>query len=413
MAVQKNDLLSPRAISELWGHDADGVAGKIDISRAGAQWVPIWFRSSGAMGSAGSFATTDTKQNCWIQSKSLANQDVLGVMPIWTEYVHPGTGEADAPFDYTNWQASIQIGQLVQQFKFAKSKAVNLYAGKGVLVSDPLPILIPAGSTYVIRSYGEWSGTPVHLNSVASRVGVDGAARGTALTSQVMDAYNATAPGYSGGGVLAPVTVLGLVKDAPRHVFGVRGDSIAFGFNDVADADGNRGYVYRALGYTYPWVTVARGSTTAQMSATRSTGQDAVLAMCKPTKILNALGRNDIWTGRTAAQTKADMATINAVDIAAGREIWAVTIPPSTDAGNTAITNSGREAQRLIYNADIRATFAAQGYAGIIDVAASCEDANNPGFWRTDLGTPTSDGTHPADVLHAAIAAAFPAEFFE
>jgi lysophospholipase L1-like esterase len=194
-------------------------------------------------------------------------------------------------------------------------------------------------------------------------------------------------------------------------------DDDAANDNFIQWDDGNRGYIYRALGYGTPHVNASRGSTTAQMAASRDYGQFSVLEICKPTHIINALGRNDIFNGRTAAQTKADIITGNAKYSGLGK-VYGVTIPPwtsSTDSwatvANQTPQNSGYEAQRIIYNADIRANYASWGLAGVIDVSAYCEDATVAGKWRADIAA-TPDGVHPGPAVHALIAATMPESWF-
>ncbi len=63
--------------------------------------------------------------------------------------------------------------------------------------------------------------------------------------------------------------------------------------------------------------------------------------------------------------------------------------------GTAAESGLSNEVQRTAYNADLRANFAAYGYAGLVDVATALEDGANPGKWQTTGGAWTADGVHP------------------
>lgn len=227
----------------------------------------------------------------------------------------------------------------------------------------------------------------------------EGSQRSNAETD--LSADGTTSVSNLGGGYYPPLAIEALLVK-PQPCIEIGGDSILSGANDTLDAKGYGSYGERSLSNTLPWFRDSMGGTSAQQVVARMDGINATVLSSGITDSVLGWGRNDIFSSsRTAAQLKADIATIAAPRIRAGIRVWVTTIPPYTSgtytssAGQT-IVSSTNEAQRVIYNADIRANYAAYGYAGVIDMAAQLEDASNPGKWANSGGLAlTNDGVHP------------------
>lgn len=79
------------------------------------------------------------------------------------------------------------------------------------------------------------------------------------------------------------------------------------------------------------------------------------------------------------------------------------TTPPKTNAANTAVNGTDKWTAIQNYNNYLRANNGV-GY-GYFDLFDKWGDRDT-GLWRTDLGTPTDDGTHANSVMHTAAASA-------
>ncbi len=182
----------------------------------------------------------------------------------------------------------------------------------------------------------------------------------------------------------------------------------------VGDSISCAGTEYGTLGYDYGWAQL--GLTGVKLPWVNCglqgkplfywvRGQDALkehepvwemMGKSGVTHILLALGTNDMaWGGETTATM---IESLNAFLTEAHRRGFSVvtcTLPPKTDITNTTELAESA-AKRSGYNAYIKTL------PSYFDVAAYSE-AGSTGLWRTDLGTPTTDGVHPTGVVHNAI----------
>lgn len=91
-----------------------------------------------------------------------------------------------------------------------------------------------------------------------------------------------------------------------------------------------------------------------------------------------------------------------------GTAIGAIPAGVTLGFGTRTVNSSGTpiEVQREAYNSWCRNSAKAWGFAGCIDDDLYLEDPNNPGLWRSDLGSATIEGIHPSAALHSAVVAA-------
>lgn len=301
----------------------------------------------------------------------------------------------------------------VYPVKFGGKRQFTLEPMHDYLISDPIGVEIPANSTFKVRLSLSFSSTGFLLSDFPTASSgstrsnpPESCQRGASLGDQTLSPIQ---PTNSGGGFWQPMILAQMPLTNGLPCVGVIGDSIAAGTGDSADVKYRIGFVQKTFSNTIPYINLSRGGMTAINNAySPYEGMYAAINIASCTDILLQLCRNDIWNGLTAVQTRSNIQQIAAPHIAVGRRVWVFTCPPyttSTDSWatitNQTIANTTREAERISYNADIRANYASYGFAGVCDVSAIWEDGSNAGKWRVDLGQPTTDGIHPSAVLHA------------
>ncbi len=226
--------------------------------------------------------------------------------------------------------------------KFGGKRAFTVEPGHDVVTSDPVSVELPPGSQFMVRTSAAFSGPGLQLMDVpvSARQTISGSSgsfiefdnRGTALNDQTMSPQSLS---NTGGGYWGPAALLALVTPgagqvAPGAVL-VLGDSIAAGTGDTPDVLGLEGYIQRSLENNVPFVTAARGSTTAFGELAHGDGQYALSIDSGITDVLLELGRNDI---EQFSITSADLeSTVQAIATRyqnAGKRVWCFTIPPTT-----------------------------------------------------------------------------------
>ncbi len=244
---------------------------------------------------------------------------------------------------------------LLVPVKFGGRRAFTIEPGHDVVTSDPVSVELPPSSWFMIRTSASFSipglqmmDVPVTarmtiVNSSGSFAEFDN--RATAVNDQTMAPLSLS---NTGGGYWGPVTLLGLVTPslgqvAPGAVL-VLGDSIAAGTGDTPDALGLEGYIQRSLENTVPFVTAARGSTTAFGLLSHGDGQYALSIDTGITDVLLEAGRNDIEQfSITATQLETYIQAIAARYTNAGKRVWCFTVPPTTYSNDawTTLANQG------------------------------------------------------------------------
>lgn len=226
--------------------------------------------------------------------------------------------------------------------KFGGNRTVTVQPAHDVLTSDPVSTEIAPGTLFFVRTSATFSGTGMQLMDypgTGTRITGSVAefdSRSTALNDQTMTPLNLA---NAGGGFWGPVAVLGLVAPSPGQVAPgsvlILGDSIAAGTGDAPDALFYQGYIQRSLDNNVPFVTAARGSTTAFSLAAHGDGQYALSVDTGITDVLLESGRNDIELFSVSApQLQSYIAAIAARYGAAGKRVWCFTLPPSTQSND-------------------------------------------------------------------------------
>jgi lysophospholipase L1-like esterase len=239
-------------------------------------------------------------------------------------------------------------------------------------------------------------------------------AQGTGLTDRTGNGFLANL-NPSNFAFAPPVAIKAIpLQGSNRPRFLIVGDSIASGGgNDGAETiRGTRftGWLQRALNDQYAWSNYGMAGQSligldGESIAVRAM-RDSVAFGHGITHAVQCLGTNDTASSATPEETVARLAALVERLRLAGIRSILVTVAPRTNAANTSEALAGYYAKRAGINAGIVALAATLGLP-LFDISALWTDSTNPILWRTDLGSPTTDGVHPGPVLHTLAKDAF------
>jgi lysophospholipase L1-like esterase len=324
--------------------------------------------------------------------------------------------------------SNLTFAGLCTQATWGQARTFALFPRRDFYVSDSIPCCLATGSFFGVRTYASFTATAgsagtlglADCPSAAARLAIgsytEWSTRSTGLADATMAPIGQGA-NNGAGFALPPVMILGLVADtAPHGAVVVVGDSIAHGFGDTTpDSGGRFGYIQRALANNVPWVGFTRGSTTALQMNYDTRPIQRLVELSSATDVILEYCRNDIFSGISPSNVVVYLQNIAAPLLGAGCRVWICTSPPwtsSTDSwattGNQTIMNTGYEANRKTYNANVAANWQSLGFSGLIDVAGVVEygGRNSSGLWRADGGAWTADGVHPTSLGHNALISA-------
>lgn len=374
----------------------------------------------------------------------------------------------DVRFVFGNWCAEVGIaglGQLTVTAAIETPYDVKIpitFGGRRDVVIDPGgfalsdPIGIDFGGpehlfnffyvrTFVVPTGGKF---PTIYNGISSGDSIE---YGTGLTDKTM---SGTVGGDGSGRAYGPCAIVTdtLIR---RPIVAVVGDSIARGEGDTPAANKPAGYPMRALDAAS--IPALRHAVLAQ-SGTRlqgfsdgafgsglwGTGSSSGLNWFFPlvagaTHVIHQYGVNDLYSGRTAAQTMLMMAMNWGWLAARNLEVWQTTITPITTStdGWTTVDNQTAysptfQTDRVAVNDWIRAggpidpddlTPVAIGtpgalvagdvghpLAGYFEIADAAESARNSGKWKAGY---VGDGIHPNSTASPILAAAVDTNVFD
>lgn len=309
------------------------------------------------------------------------------------------------------------------------STPVSVPAGLGAYVCHTYTASIPAGTTLLVDKQAKVASTGMHVGAetlVYSAQGAPSAVGGKATDGTGSDIGNASPSGLSSGtGTLMSPAVTGYgVHVYPTY--GLVGDSIWSRNGETSDGDGGpvglegRTVIGGAWGrramYTagvsasreISYKHLARPS--ASMSTLRSGGAQRRAYYPYFSHLVIQMGTNDIGTGRSVAQLKADVEA----EIADYRAAWTAAnpnlpcyaivctlLPRVASKGSTARTTLSPLIES--YNALVRSG-AIVGSDGYLDPNAAVRSAGDETLWADT--NDEADGLHPSSAGHAKIAAA-------
>jgi lysophospholipase L1-like esterase len=320
-----------------------------------------------------------------------------------TVTINTGTTAATA-----NGQSFTFSGSFVP-VKFGGKRSFTVEPGHDVVTSDAVGVELPPGTWFMVRTSASMSGVGLQSMDVpvSARLSITGPAgtvtefsnRSTTLNDQTMTPVGLS---NSGGGYWGPVTLLGLVSvPAGQLIPGaalILGDSIAAGTGDTPDASGFEGYIQRSLeAASVPFITAARGSTTAYAASLHGDGQYALSVDTGVTDVLLELGRNDVSQFNiTAAKAESYVEAIAARYVSAGKRVWCFSIPATTYSSDGWTTLAGQAFPAAVANTGTSVT-----NAGATQVTLASLASISVGLSVALNGSTTSQAIGPGTTVTA------------
>jgi lysophospholipase L1-like esterase len=305
-----------------------------------------------------------------------------------------------------------------------------LYAGTGITPE----IAVPLGSFAIVRGFWNGASSLIYVNGVAATSAANsgtnafGPGFGVAAYTDASGKSNIeiarllfvdpSASGYSAAALLAA-----LERDYFSTLV-VGGDSIPVGYGLTTPSTQTWPAVAGGSlpGYWPPYPTIAGVSgqpvggtihpnsagTCISGGATHEDVYTATASWQKHIVMILEGGSNDLSFGTSAATLKTYVQTYWTARLAAAPNIVPIcmTLLPRTWLTDTYGTFAAKEAQRVLYNADLLANTATYGCTFVIDqttVTGAADPTNGTYYYNPDIGG--NNGVHPTAALHANIAA--------
>lgn len=247
------------------------------------------------------------------------------------------------------------------------------------VITDPLTVSIPYGATFFERIWFSCS-TGIIFSGVNSPNHINLSTDGFV--------FGVTTPDLTGGGAVGFNATfnffpLAIISQTTRPAICLTGDSRVSGLNDNVDTSGDLGEFARAVGPSRAYINLGTPSDRAMWgTGTNYTTRLAMTVYCS--EILTNYGINDTGSGQTAAQLVTSMNAFIA-QFPVSKRVWVADLPPATSSSDSGITQTPRSdnAQRIIYNNDLRAGNVIVGAAGFMEVANVLETSQDSGIWIT------------------------------
>jgi hypothetical protein len=277
----------------------------------------------------------------------------------------------------------------------------------GDIVSDRVPVAIPKGAAFMVRTYYQNAAGILFkskTNQTSNALG-EGFNYGTSgIPDQTMtDNFSYV----FWGNVYGPSAIIGLTSKPSVLVLG---DSRGAGSGDTtAPVAGTTEYGMISPSL-FPGVAFINASMSGERASTFITTHSRRAALgvyCS--HIINELGINDLTVPRTAAQLLADHQTI--AGYFPGKRYYMTTLPPkstSTDSWATVVNqtpDATSNAQRISFNNTLRSSLPswAKGYLELADVMESSRDS---GVWKAGYCYAADGfGIHPNSTGYNAVTA--------
>lgn len=232
---------------------------------------------------------------------------------------------------------------------------------------------------------------------------------GTSLADRTLTDWS-TGTRYSVPAMFVP---LDIVTDTPQTGPSILllGDSISSAGSNDTTTGSWYGYVQRSLAASYPWSNIgASGLAVSTVAYSQRATRIDRFAGRGFTHCLCPLSTNDIGGNVGFAQHMSNFGVLKGALDAIGVKLIPFTPPPRTNATNDAVNASGGAEQWTKIQQVRDAMIANNGVGyGYFDLNAVWRDSANVNLWRTDLGSPTTDGIHPSTALHTAAVTALTA----
>lgn len=293
-------------------------------------------------------------------------------------------------------QCALEVGANVYPIYWPNGSRSITLEPDAHAISNRAGIILPPGlGAAVLRVHGTWASPPSEIpianGTHAATSAYDSNSRGVGQADNTLGTMPTGIGLFSA--IFPPLAVIGLTTPAPAV---------------LAIGDSNRGWSVSGL----TQANVRRinvGADAFTMAAFDGSQQDRFRGVFDTglTHALVTIAGGDVTAGATAAQLISRAQSIRDKCVRHGLVPIFATTPPKTNDSNTAVKSTSAWDAIQGYNNYLRDHRGmGYGYFDLFDRWGS----RGTGLWRTDLGTPTDDGTHAAGALHSAAAAALAVE---
>lgn len=261
------------------------------------------------------------------------------------------------------------------------------------IISDYIPISIPAGATFWIRSYYADSIAGCFYNTWQnSFYGEATTLSTTALTDLTMGGTITNSGAFS----MPPCGIIGLTTNPSWFVCG---DSLAMGVGDSEDTtntatgrDGKVGIIARSLG-SVPFLNCG-------VSGANSMPSGCGRIVGKASHVINQIGINTLRGGASSATlTTAIAVFLSLLKPKQRRYQTTITTSGTSTDGFVTVGNQtphSSNAQRILFNDSLRALTSGLSLTGVINACDQLESSLDSGAWIVSPTPPyTGDGLHP------------------
>lgn len=323
------------------------------------------------------------------------------------------TGEADGETTPVLVKAGIEVGSVTSRVFFRGARVGTIEPG-GILISDPVGIVIPANTQFWVR-------TRASVNTLGDKwpttIAANFANLGEGYSSSPNDQADATGALTNNAlsNLYAPCAILGdLVGATNQNTVAIIGSSSAYGQGDTAEAPTwDLGYLSRIVGNEVGSIKLTRGSQTVAQWVSDNNRRLAVLDAVRPTHAIFQLGTNDITAGTAVATIKANLLSAWTDLTNRGIKVWGTTFTPVTTSSDSWATVANQtlnawNANRIAVNDWLRTI--PSPLVGVYEIADMVETTRNSGLWKITGSANgfTADGQHLSPFGHRTVAAGFP-----
>ena len=263
-------------------------------------------------------------------------------------------------------------------------------------LSDAVAVAIPAGATFWVRVFGQYSNGVV-LNSLGSSAFSAGGDQIEYAASGLADRTMSGTIGTGSTSVMfGACLIVAMTRKASFTIIGDsrnKGGASAPGI-DTADATGDLGETARSVGISFGYINAGTASETQQQFLANNSRRTALAQYTS--HVINNGSVNDLINNRTAAQLQADVTSVAA--LFPGKIYVQSTIGPRTTSTDSWATTANQtpfaqEAARVTYNTALR-NGSISGVSRVVDFADAIESARNSGLIAVSGGALSADGLH-------------------
>lgn len=326
-----------------------------------------------------------------------------------------GAFEYTMPTPWTVVAASIEYPAGTFYPLFANGSAsLAVIPGRTMARFDPCPITVPAGQKFWVKVFLTWTPGSMKMQNLSQwEIIGNWTNTGTDLTDQTQT--TTVLPSNFVTNLYGNLMVFGRCSSPQPLVVGFLGDSIMCNGTDQPDPNTGAIAMEKALRNRVPFINISIGGDSSAAYLTRHECRDLYLrgldGRVGITDLMFTMGRNEI---SSAAALQDRIATATRLWVNRGVRVHGWTVTPGTTSTdnwatieNQTVSDPASEAQRVPYNAWLRANYQAIGMTSIID-AGRIMDPTDSGKWNCDgtagywgLMVPTMNGRAIASVNKA------------